>query len=296
MPDLNLTPGMGDNIQTVDYASEESQRLRLEYADLEKSADEIEAEAKVFTKVFNAQSEAEGANLVKRLRDYAKITLSHHESEKVPHYRRGQAVDQYFFGIIDRFTKRSKTAKDGEADRINRLLTEYRARLLAEENERRRIANEEAERIAREAEKVRLEAERLAREAQLKAERARAEASKQATAEAAQRAREAEAAANVEAEIAAQKAEAARIDTLRKPADIMRTRTEDGTLITMGEEPFAEITDRIVLDLETLRPYFPLPALQQALNAYARSVGYSSDKSVQIKGAIFGKRAKSRVR
>ena len=291
------TPGMGDNVQAIDYAAEESARLRHDYAYLETLVDELFAEADAFAGIDDADSKAAGMSLIKRLRDEQKKILGLHEMEKVPHYRRGQATDQFFFRLADRLAKRDpKRGQDGQADRIYRMLNDYDRRLLAEEQERRRLANEEMERVAREAERVRREAERLAEESRLKAERARIAVHKSKKEEAAREAAEAEARANVEARVAAEKAEEARIATKVTAADIMRTRTEDGTLGTMAEENFAEVTDRVTLDLESLRPYLPMAALQQALNAYARSVGYSSDKSVQIKGANFGKRPKSRVR
>jgi len=290
------TPGIGDNVQNIDFAAVESERLRWDYAYLETAVEDLFKEADAFDGVEDEESKAKAMNLIKRLRDEQKRILGVHELEKLPHYRRGQATDQFFFRLADKLARRSKVGPDGQADRLNRMLTAYDTRKLAEEMERRRREREEADRIAREADEIRRRAERAAEEARLQAERARVAIHKQTKTEAAQQAAQAESEAIVAAEIAAAKAEEARIATLVTPADVMRTRTENGTLGTMGTESFAEITDYKNLDLETLRPYFTQPAVLAALNGYARAMGYSADASVQIKGAVFGKRAKSRVR
>ena len=101
-----------------------------------------------------------------------------------------------------------------------------------------------------------------------------------------------------EAAVAKAKADEAYISTLSRPADIMRTRSSDGTLSTMGTEKFSEITDRklLIKSIEAIWPYLTNEALDKAVSGYANSVGYSEDPSVQIEGARFGKRAKSVVR
>jgi len=288
-------PGIGDNTQ-VDYATLETERLESEFNYLRDTASNLKSEAAAFVVVDDPGTKSKVMSLIKRMRDHAKSVLGVHEIEKMPHYRRGQAVDQFFFSIADDLARRDRKAKPGEADRLNQLLTDYDLRELAKEQERRRLIAEEEERKRRAAEQARLKAEQEAAEARLKAERARTEATRAAKEEEARKAEEAAAQARVEAHVAEAKAETTYVDTLAKPSDIMRTRTDDGTLGTMGTEDFAEITNRNELDLEKLRPYISVAALEIALRAYAKANSYSSDPSVQIAGARFGKRPKSRVR
>lgn len=289
-------PGIGDNISAIDYAGEETARLNQDYASHVLNTDALLAEAAAFEVVESPDTKSKVMSLIKRIRDQAKALAGLHELEKMPHYRRGQADDQFFFGMIDKLAKRDRRARDGEADRLNGLLTAYDVRELEKERERRRLALEEEQRKLREAEKARLQAEQEAEQARLAAERARKPETQAAKEEIAQQAAEVASDARVETAVAQQAAEVAYVDTLATPADIMRTRTADGTLGTMGTEDFAEITNRAELDLEKLRPYFTMDALDKAVRAYAKANAYSSDASVQIKGARFGKRAKSRVR
>lgn len=288
-------PGIGDNTQ-VDYATLETERLEADFGYLRDTVKNLLSEASAFQIVDDADTKAKVMSLIKRIRDQAKATLGIHEIEKLPHYRRGQAVDQFFFSMADLLARRDRKAKPGESDRLTQLLTDYDVRELAKEQERRRLAFEEEQRRLRAAEEARRKAEREAEEARLKAERARTAETQKAKEAAARAAEEAAAAARVEATVAETKAEEAYVPTLATPADIMRTRTGDGTLGTMGTEDFAEITDRNELDLEKLRPYLSVADLEKALRAYAKANGYSSDAVVQIKGARFGKRPKSRVR
>lgn len=232
------------------------------------------------------------ASLIKRMRDTAKALAAFHGKEKQPYFRGGQAVDQYFFGMIDKLARRDKKNRPGAADVLGQMLTDYDNRKLAEEQERRRLAAAEAARVEREAREKREREERAAEEARLAAERARKPETKAAKEEVAQVAEEHASAARVEETVAAQQAQAAAIDTYRKPADIMRTRGDDGTLSTMGTEKYAEITDRTLLDLAKLGPYIPLDGLQKALNAWAKATDYREE----MPGAAVGRRNKSLVK
>jgi hypothetical protein len=58
-----------------------------------------------------------------------------------------------------------------------------------------------------------------------------------------------------------------------KPADLVRTHTGMGGVATLKQHWVGEITDRHALDLEVLRPYIPILALEQALRAYVRAGG-----------------------
>lgn len=286
---------IGDNTQSIDYAQEEINRLQQDYSHIGKAVDELLAEAAKFDVVSDESDKGKVTTLIKRIRDEAKRISGLHDLEKIPYLRRGQAVDQFFFGAEDKLAKRDRKANDGAADRLGRILTDYDTRVLAVEQERRRREAAEAARIAREAEDKRLAAEREATEGRLAAERARKPDTQAAKAEVARGAALAASEARVEDTVATAKAEDAYVDTLARPADIMRTRGDDGTLATMGTEKFAEVTDRNTIDLEKLRPYFTPDMLEKALRSYANSVAYSNDASVQIAGARFGKKPKSRV-
>lgn len=280
-----------------DFSKIEIERLEKDYAAIKQTAVELVAQADaVPDECPDPETKGTIVSLIKRIRDATKRVEGMHGLEKEPHYRRGQGVDQFFFGIWDVLAKRSKNNRDGAADRLQKILTAYDSRILAEENERRQKAAAEAAEAERKArvERERLEQEQIEREEA--AARARAPAKIEEKEQKAVEVAEAASAARVEEAVASQAAEQAYMDTLAKPADIMRQRGADGTLSTMGTEKFAEITDRKTLDLEPLRAYLKADALQTALNAYAASHAYSSDPSVQIKGARFGKRPKSVVR
>ncbi len=281
-----------------DYARLEVERLSNEYAILQtETVPNLLAEfGEIPETIPDDDVKGRVTSLIKRMRDATRRIDSFREVEKQPHYRRGQGVDQFFFALWDKIAKRDRTGRDGAADILQRRLTDYDTRKLAEEQERRRKAAAEAERIAREAREAQEKREREEREAREAAERARKPAKVEEKTAVADVAAQQASTARVEATVASAAAEEARIATLARPADIMRRRGFDGTLSTMGTEKFAEITDRSALDLEKLRPYIPIAALETALRAYANGHGYSDDASVQISGARFGKRPRSVVR
>ena len=232
------------------------------------------------------------ASLIKRMRDAAKNLAAFHGKEKGPYLRGGQAVDQFFFGLIDKLGRREKRSRPGAADVLGQMLTDYDQRKLEEHlAEQRRIQQEEARRAAA----ARAEQERQEREAEeaRQAEaRARKAENKEAHAEVAKAAEQQADTAGTTATIAESRAEEARIEQLRRPADIMRTRGDDGTLTTMAQETYAEITNRTELDLTKLGPYIPLDGLQRALNAWAKLTDYREPMA----GAAIGRRPKSVVR
>lgn len=293
----NNLPGIGHN-EAPDYAKLEVERLQSEYPQYMTAADELIAEAGEITAIEDDEKKEKVVDLIKRIRDLSKRIIGVHELEKQPHLRRGQGVDNFFFGLADKLMKRAKPNKDGAGDNLGKLLTAYDARKLAEEQERRRL---EAERLRREEEerrRIAAEEARKAEDARLAAERARKPETAAVKQEVAAQAEQVASAAAVDLAVAAQESERAHVETLTKPADIMRTRTESGTLSTMAQEPFAEIIDRneMLKDAAKLWAYLPPAALQTALNGYARANAYSADEDKQIAGARIGKRAKSVVR
>lgn len=293
MPDLNPRAVAGGNTDTIDYAQEESDRLQRDYAQLALNVEELETKAaEIPLPIVGDDTKAVVVETIKQIRDAKTRVEALHGLEKQPHLRRGQGVDQFFFGLWGRLTKRAKNDRDGIADVLGRELTDYDVRVLAAETERRRKAAEDAARIAAAAEAERIQREREAEEARLAVERARKPDTTAAKVEIASQKDDAAAAARIEETVAANRAEDAYVETLARPADIMRTRTAGGTLSTMQEEAYAEIEKQELLDRNKLWPYIALAEKQKALNAWAKSTGHNE----QMAGAKIGRRPKSRVR
>ncbi len=288
---------IGDNTQAVDFALIETERLEQDYGSLKNSTQELIEEAdEIALPILDDDHKSTVTSMIKRLRDAVTHMEGIHQIEKQPHLRRGQAVDQFFGRLVERLRKRNKNDRDGVGDTLQRELTAYDTRKLMEEQARLRqaalkAAREAAEKAAAE-EKARADAEA----ARLAAERARKPEHQAAKEVLADQAETNATVATVETKLAETRAEEALVQSYAKPADIMRTRGADGTLATMAQENFSQVLDRTKLDLEKLRPYLPMDGLEKALRAYAASVGYSADASVQIAGATFGKRPRSVVR
>lgn len=283
-----------------DFAVATTAFLEEEYAGQPKIVQALIDEARALMRDENgalrqiADDETKGkvASLIKRMRDAAKAILAFHGKEKQPYLRGGQAVDQFFFGLADKLAKREKRNKDGAADALNQMLTDYDNRKLAEQLAEQRRVREEAERREREAANRRREEQRKADEARAAAERARKPENVAQHASTASAAEAKADAAAAEAAVAAAKAEEARINEMRKPADLMRNRGGDGTLTTVGQEKYAEVEDRTKLDKEMLWPYLPIDAIERALTQYAKATDYNA----QMAGARIGRRNKSLVR
>jgi hypothetical protein len=243
-------------------------------------------------KKIDDETKGKVTSLIKRMRDTAKALNAWHDKEKQPYLRGGQAVDQFFFGWIDKLTRRDKKNKAGAADVLNDELTDYDTRILEAERERRRLAAAEEARIAQAAYDAAAKAEREAEDARLAAERARKPEIAEQKETVAEQKEAVASEAKVDAALAAGRAQEAHIATLVKPADIMRTRGADGTLSTMATEPFAVVENEALLDRDKLWPFIPLAAKEQAYRAWAKTVGYNQ----QMAGGTCGRKPKSTVR
>lgn len=273
---------IGHNV-SPDYAATIADRLGEDYAELVNGVRKLLDEARTMPPAINSDTEmAPVASLIERMRDTASRIKTFHTTEKEPHLRAGQAVDQFFFGWWEKLARRKTTDKAGAADILQARVNDYMQRKLDAE----RKARAEAEAKARAAEEAlrreREEAARKAQEAAAAAERARKQSNIDAHAKRA--AEEAEKAAALAAEQAraAQAADDARIDTLAKPADMVRTRLEGGPMVTMRQVPVVVIEDVSLLDLEALRPHIKEEALLQALKAWAKVTGHKK----QMAGAV----------
>jgi hypothetical protein len=294
MSDINPRAVIGSNTpDSIDYAKDEIERLQAEYAETYRAVESLLGEFDETPDTIEDDTQ-KGivASLIKRMRDTTKRIDGLRELEKMPYFRRGQGVDQFFNGLFDRLTRREKRNRPGAADILQQRLTDYDTKLLKAEQERRRKEAAEAERKAREAREAEAKAAREAEERRLAAERARLPETRETKQEAAAQAEEVASTARIEAAVANDQAEAAYIDTLARPADIMRNRGADGTLTTMAREFYAEIEDANLLDKTALWPFISLDAKEKALRQWAKTSGHRQ----QMPGAKIGDRPKSVVR
>lgn len=286
------SPRGSNTPDAVDYAKQETDRLRVDYADLLTTVDELKALADAIPDEITVEDKETVIDLVKRGRD-VKIRIDGlHDLEKQPHLRRGQGSDNFFFGLWDRIMKREKKNRDGFVDELLAKLTALDVRLLAEEQARRRRDSEESARVEAKLREEADAAAKVAEDARLAAERARKPETTAAKQEIADAAESVADAAVVDVTVAAAVAETAYVHTLARPADIMRTRTASGTLGTMAQETYAEVEDATKLDMAKLWPYLPFAAKETALRAWAKSTGHNE----QMPGAKIGRRPKSQVR
>lgn len=291
MSDFNPRATIGGNLP--DYGKMVTDRLSVDYRHLAVTVDElIEAANELPEKTVDDDELGNKAKLIKRAQDMVKTINVYREKEKEQYLRGGQANDQFFFSLCDKLARRQKTNRPGIADVLQSSISEYQNLKLAEEQARRRREAEETERARREAQH---KADREAQEAEqrrLAAERARKPetvADKRAQAGAAERLADAHA---VEAALATERAEDARIATMVKPADIVRTRVAQGPLVTMRAVPVVEIEDAAKLDAIALWPYVKEEHKLAALKAWAKFTGHSR----QMPGAVIDMRNDSVVR
>lgn len=249
-------------------------------------------EARALAPITDDATRAPYPGVIKRIRDEAKRLDAFHEKEKAPYMRGAQAVDQFFFGLIDKLSRRAKTNRPGAADVLNDRLTVYDNKMLEERRAEQRRVAEVAQREAEAARKKAADELAAAEQKRLEAERARKPEHVETKTEIADRQEVIASVAEAEANSAAERAQAAHIDTLAKAPDIMRSRGDDGTLSTMQTEPYALVIDRTKLDYVKLAPFFTVAEVEKAVRGWAKNTGYT----VKMEGAEIGRRAKSVVR
>ena len=282
--------------QAPDFAKQTTDRLAEDFGAVVQTVTDLLAEARELPAEVTTDEQAltNGA-LIKRFRDVDARLENHRVVEKEPYLRGGEAVDAFFFGQRDKIGKRNKrdhSARPGAIDVLEARNQAHMDRKLAEEQAKR---DREAQQAAREAQRQRDEAAKLAREAEerrLEAERARAPAKIEEKTAIADKVEEQASVAGAEAQVAADVAQDAHIATLAKPADMVRTRGDDGVMLTMRREPYAILKDETKLDKEKLWAFVPLKAKEQALGAWARNTGHT----VPMDGAEIGFRNKSVTR
>lgn len=290
---LNPRAVPGSN-EAPDYAQQVTDRLAREYEAVKTTLDDLVAEAAALPPLVDTDDEAlkRGA-LIKRLRDVDTRIEGVRVLEKEPYLRGGNAVDALLNGWRDLIGKRNKndrTAKAGAIDNLQAGINAHQDRKIAAERIRLENERRETERLAMEArrlaeqEAAALEAKRLAEERARKPEnkmahRAAAEAQEGVSFE-----------ASSSAARATELAEEARLASLARPADIARVRgnaeSGAGVTLTVAKEPYAILTDRALVNLELLRPYFTDAEIEKALRGWAKATGHR----IAMPGADIGHR------
>ncbi len=229
MDDVN--PGLGHN-NPPDESAMIQERLDERTRELRaRAAALLDAETRL-PEISNDDIAGKVGDMILLITSACHAAELDRKREKEPHLAAARTVDSYYKQIAEPL--------DALKTRVSRRLTAYLT------------AKAERERRAREDEACRL----------------REEAERQATAAAqVEAAAPAAAAIVMEQAIAteAQAAEAARA-AQAKPAELSRTRGDVGSVASLRVRWVGEVTDRATLDLEALRPYLPIAALQTALN------------------------------
>lgn len=269
-PDHNAAP---------DYAATITATLEKDYAEVAATAAALLEESRALPKVIGVEDhEALGATatMIKRMRDTTARLETFRVTEKEPHLRGEQAVDSYFFGWIEKLARRNNKAKPGAADILQARVNDVNTRKADIERRRleevARLAREEAARLQREED----EARRKSEESRLAAERAR----KPENIDQHERISEHHAAVanetQIDARLAAMKANEAAAATVVKTSDLVRTRFDGGAMVTSRQVPVVEIIDRNLLSKELLWPFLKEEHILMALKAWAKTASHKT--------------------
>lgn len=289
---MNERAVAGDNA-APNHAQLVAEQLERDYQESAQTVAGLLEEARQCPTVVN-DDETMGvlSGIVKRLRDATARLAAFHEKEKAPHLRAGQAVDKFFFGLIEKCQRRNKTDKPGAADILVARVNDYNQRKLDEE----RRVREEAARKAREDEQrlaaERDAAEKVVREREAAAARARNADNIKAHEDAAKAAAVTAADAAAKQEAARDQRQEAEASAAAKPGDMVRARVSDDTTVTMAKEGFAEVTDIDKLDMAALWPFVKDDHKAMALRAWAKVTQYKRE----MPGAAVGLRNKTVIR
>lgn len=266
---------VGDNTQ-VDYVAEVGGILDRDYAQTVANVEAFETEAAAMPAECNAENLQQFVGIIKRGKDLRSRIDAFREAESQPHHRRWQAVNNWFYAVIERLGKRERRGKDGVLDDLQASLDVHMQRVrIAEEERRRREAEEARERERKAAEEQRRK-EAEAEAARLAAERARKPETQEVKAEVAANAAAAADAARVETIMAGDKVEQTTLAAMAKPADMVRNRGDEG-IATMARNMEARVTDYDALDLNRLRAYFKRDDIDKAVRAWARATSHREE-------------------
>lgn len=274
-----------DHNQPPDVAEEVSGRLAEDYGELARNAAALLEQARALPEEVADEADLEKfSNVVVELRDAAGRAEAARVAEKEPYLRSGQAVDGFFGSVKERLTKGMGVLK--------RRVDAYQLRKLNEERERRGLAEEQARRVAQKAAQEAATAAAAAEEARLAAERARKPENQETKGAIADQAEETASAAQAVAQVAIGAAQEKRIDALAKPAEMARSRFDEGRLVTMRQVGYVEIVDKMALDPVALWPFIKEDDAKKALTAWAKTHGYKR----AMPGAVVEMRDESVIR
>lgn len=235
-----------------------AERLPIDYAAELATVDTIAAAATNAPKEITSDEEHSTlVKIVKDARNIGKTLKSHFEKEKAPHLEAGRTVDTFF-----------KKPRERMESVVTAMEKRIKVRLDA-------IAAAEQARIAEEARQAR-EKEQLARE---EAERQLREAAAKTSNSDVRETRMIEAAASTAVAKAHEtEARGLEVAAAAKPAELARTRTEEGlsTLTTFWDY---EITDIEAVSLVKLRPFFSQPDIEKAIRQFIKTHGGSQTLS-----------------
>lgn len=291
----NLRAVVGSN-QAPAYAERVTDQMARDYEALTQGVTTLLEEARGKPVEVTTDAEAlDVGSLIKRLRDADERAEAYRKAEGEPHLRAKNAVDQFFFAIRDKLGRRNKndrSAKPGAIDILQARVSAFLERKRIEEQARRDREAAEQARVAREKAAEEEKAKEAAEIARLAAERARAPAKVEEKAAIAEKAEEQASVASAEATIAAERAQEAHIATLAKPAEMARTRGDDGVLLTLAKESYAIMVDRSLLDMAKLAPFFTDAEVEKALRAWAKNTDFNQPMA----GAEIGRKNKGVTR
>ena len=256
-----------DHNQPPDVTEQVAGRLAEDYGELSRNAAALLEQARALPEEVADEGDLERfSNVIVDIRDAAARAEAARVAEKEVFLRSGQAVDGFFGSVKERLTKGMGVLK--------RRVDAYQLRKLNEERERRRLAEEQARREAHKAAQEAAQAAAAAEEARLAAERARKPETQEAKGAAAEQAETAAAAAQADAQVAIADAQEKRIDSLAKPAEMARSRFDEGRLVTMRQVGYVEIVDKAALDKEALWPFLREDDVLKALRAWAKTTSF----------------------
>lgn len=324
IPAANRDVTMKDNRTTtsdkIDYAGIETERLKDEYSGLGSTLERLKAESAAIPAVPDDATGDSVAialgGIIKRARDLKAEVENTRIVEVEPNYRRYQAGNAYFNAIkeaIQPEDKGQRRTSPGLIDQTQAKINAHQDRKEARERarlaEEQRIAEQarrQAEETARKEREAAEQAARARQEAEDRAARARTEESRkarEAEAEAARQQESATAAAAKAAEVTAEQTVEhhadARIATLAKSADLVRTTGSapegGGVMLTKATEKIAEIEDRGAMTDEAkliLFEHFTDEQVGMAVRKFANATGHRT----QLAGCLIEIRKKNVTR
>lgn len=259
--------------------------MARDYAALSQATSGLLLEAKALPEMISDEAGLGAVSaVIVKIRDKAKFANATREKEKEPYLRGGQAVDAFFKDIIDRLDKTNTI--------LGRRVNAFQQAKLAEERARREREAAEARMVAEAAARRLADQQRQQREAEEAAARARKQENIDAHLEQAADHAEMASAAAKTTTVALNEAAAAEAALNVKPAELTRSRFEEGTVVTMKQVGYVELVDSSKLDIAVLRPFIKDEHLLIALRAWAKINGYKKP----MDGAIVEMRDEAVIR